>query len=167
MGIRLANEGDLPAIVAVYNAAVPGRMATGDVVPVSVDSRREWFRARLPERHPVWVDDREGAVAGWLSLGTFYARPAWNGTAEVSVYVSPGWQRAGVARGLLDHAMAEAPALGLHALVGLIFGHNEPSLGLFQGAGFEVWGRMPMVVELDGVLRDVVIVGRYAPQGFR
>ncbi len=160
MTIRLATESDLPAIVAIYNAAVPGRMATGDLEPVTVDSRRDWFHAHSPDRRPVWVDERDGVLAGWLSLGTFYPRAAWDRTAEVSVYIAPDWRRRGVAASLLRHAEAASPVLGVHVLVGLIFGHNDPSLGLFQSAGFEVWGRMPFVVELDSVLRDIVIVGR-------
>ena len=158
--IRIAAERDLPAIVAIYNAAVPGRMATGDFEPVTVDSRLGWFAAHTPDRHPLWVDERDGEVAGWLSLGTFYNRPAWDVTAEVSVYVSPAHQRQGVAAALLETAIAAAPALGLRVLIGIIFGHNEPSLALFERFGFERWGLMPSAVELDEVERDVVFVGR-------
>ncbi len=158
--IRIAAERDLPAIVAIYNAAVPGRMATGDFEPVTVDSRLGWFTAHTPDRHPLWVDERDGEVAGWLSLGTFYNRPAWDVTAEVSVYVSPAHQRQGVAAALLETAIAAAPALGLRVLIGIIFGHNEPSLALFERFGFERWGLMPGAAELDEVERDVVFVGR-------
>ena len=158
--IRIAIEGDLPAIVGIYNAAVPGRMATADTEPVTVESRREWFAAHTPDRHPLWVDEREGEVAGWLSLGTFYKRPAWDITAEVSVYVAPAFRRQGVAAALLETAIAAAPALGLRVLVGVVFGHNEPSLALFRRFGFEEWGFMPHATELDAVERDVVFVGR-------
>ena len=158
--IRIAAERDLPAIVAIYNAAVPGRMATGDFEPVTVDSRLGWFTAHTPDRHPLWVDERDGEVAGWLSLGTFYNRPAWDITAEVSVYVSPAYQRQGVAAALLETAIAAAPALGQRVLIGIIFGHNKPSLALFERFGFERWGLMPGAAELDEVERDVVFVGR-------
>ena len=161
--IRHATMQDLPAIVAIYNAAIPGRMATADLVPVTVASRRAWFRTHSADRRPIWVDERDGAVAGWLSLGVFYPRAAWDPTAEVSVYVDPGCQRKGIAAGLLRHAVAMAPALGVRALAGFVFGHNEPSLALFRRAGFAEWGRMPGVTELDGIIRDVVIVGRRVP----
>ena len=158
--IRIATEADLPAIVAIYNAAVPGRMATADTDAVTVESRREWFATHDPGHHPLWVDERDGEVAGWLSLGVFYNRPAWDITAEVSVYVAPAHQRQGVAAALLEAAIAAAPALGLRALIGIIFGHNEPSLALFRRFGFQEWGFMPGVTELDEVERDVVFVGR-------
>src|SRR5437773_2631091 len=37
MTVRDATEADLPAIVAIYNAAIPGRTATADLEPVTVE----------------------------------------------------------------------------------------------------------------------------------
>jgi len=44
--IRDATESDLESIVGIYNAAIPGRMATADTEPVSAESRRVWLRDR-------------------------------------------------------------------------------------------------------------------------
>ena len=60
----------------------------------------------------------------------------------------------------LGRAVERAPALDLRTLVGLIFGHNAASLRLFESFGFERWAHLPRVAELDGVERDLVIVGR-------
>ena len=62
--------------------------------------------------------------------------------------------------GLLRRAIERAPALGLKALVGLIWAHNEPSLRLCAKHGFETWGRLPRVALLYGIERDLIIVGR-------
>jgi len=159
MTIRDAVARDLPAIVRIYNAAVPGRMATADTDPVTVDSRRAWFAEHTGAR-PLWVAVAEDAVVGWLSFQSFYGRPAYRATAEVSVYVAHGAQRKGVGRELLSRAIDAGPALGLRTLVGFIFGHNVPSLALFEASGFRRWGLLPRVAELDGVERDLVIVGR-------
>jgi phosphinothricin acetyltransferase len=91
---------------------------------------------------------------------SFYGRPAYRATVEVSVYIDPAMQRRGVARSLLTHALAAAPSLGIRTLLGFIFAHNAPSLALFERAGFAVWGRLPRVAELDGVERDLAILGR-------
>jgi len=143
MVIRDARDVDLPAIVAIYNAAIPGRLATADTEPVSVDSRRQWFREHTPESRPLWVMETDGAITGWLSLTSFYGRPAYHATAEVSIYVSPAHHRTGIARTLLDAAIRRGPALGLQTLVGYIFAHNEPSLRLFERFGFQRWGHLP------------------------
>ncbi len=157
--IRDAREDDLAAIVAIYNASIPGRQATADTEPVSVESRRSWFHDHAPERHPIWVWEEAGQVAGWLSFGKFYGRPAYAATAEVSVYVDPAAQRRGIARALLREAIARAPALGLTTLLGFIFAHNTASIALCLGFGFQRWGLMPRVARLDGVERDLLILG--------
>jgi L-amino acid N-acyltransferase YncA len=159
-GIRDAVEADLPAVVAIYNASIPGRLATADTEAVSVESRRPWFRAHAPGHHPLWVTERAGAVVGWVSFQPFYGRPAYQATAEVSVYVLPGHHRRGIGRALLTEAIRRAPELGLRTLLGFVFAHNRPSLGLFETLGFAEWGHLPRVAELDGVERDLLIVGR-------
>lgn len=158
--IRDAAAADLPAIVAIYNAAIPGRMATADTEPVAVESRRAWFAEHRPDSRPLWVASRDGAIVGWLSFQSFYGRPAYRATAEVSVYVAPGQRRAGVGRALLSRAIEAGPGLRLWTLLGFIFAHNAPSLGLFEGLGFQRWALLPRVAELDGAERDLVIVGR-------
>ena len=159
MSIREATAADLPAIVAIYNAAIPGRLATADTEPVSVAQRLTWFREHDPARRPLWVAVDGARTFGWLSFQSFYGRPAYHATAEVSVYVSPAHQRRGIARTLLGHALEEAPRLGLRTLLGFVFGHNAASLALFERHGFERWALLPRVAELDGVERDLIIVG--------
>lgn len=151
----------MPEIVAIYNAAIPGRMATADTEPTTVAARAAWFAEFDPGRRPLWVlaDVPGGPVLGWLSLRSFYGRPAYHATVEVGVYVHPGHQRAGAGKALLAHAIGAAPRLGIRTLLGFTFAHNAPSLALFDGCGFGVWGRLPRVAELDGVERDVLILG--------
>jgi phosphinothricin acetyltransferase len=158
--IRDALESDLPAIVAIYNASIPGRRATADTEPVTVAERRPWLAAHTADRRPLWVAESEGTVRGWLGFQSFYGRPAYAATAELSVYVAATAQQRGVGRHLLRHAIEQAPRLGLSTLLGFVFAHNTPSLTLFERAGFERWGHLPRVAVLDGVERDLVILGR-------
>jgi phosphinothricin acetyltransferase len=158
--IRDAHAEDLARIVAIYNDAIPGRRATADTEPVAVESRAAWFREHTPGRRPLWVLERDGDILGWLSLQDFYGRPAYGATAEVSVYVASTAQRAGAGGRLLAHALGRAPALGLSTLVGFVFAHNTPSLALFERHGFARWGHLPRVARLDGVERDLMILGR-------
>ena len=160
LSYRLAAPDDLPRIVAIYNATIPTRLSTADTTPVSVESRLPWFREHVPSSRPLWVMEGDGVIVGWFSFQSFYGRPAYHATAEVSVYVSPAHRRRGIGRQLLAEGIRRAPDLGLHTLVGFIFGHNSASLGLFERFGFERWGLLPHVAELDGIERDLVIVGR-------
>ena len=159
MIIRDAVETDLQAIVEIYNATVPTRIVTAELEPTTVEARLPWFHEHSPDQYPFWVAESEGRVIGWLDFKKFLPRSAYRGTAEISVYVDKKFRRRGVARELLEKAIAVAPSLGITALVGLIFGHNEASLKLFERLGFERWGFLPGIAQLDGVQRDLVIVG--------
>lgn len=158
---RVARREDLADIIAIYNSSIPSRLATADTEPVSVDSRISWFEEHTPQFRPLWVAEEDTHIAGWLSFSSFYGRPAYNPTAELSVYVRQDYRRRGVAAYLLGQALAHAPAIGVNTVLGFIFGHNASSLALFGRFGFERWGFLPTVAVLDGVERDLVIVGRH------
>ena len=163
MIIRDAVEADLPAIVEIYNATIPTRIVTAEIEPTTVEARLPWFREHSSEHYPFWVAESEGRVIGWLDFKRFLPRRAYRGTAQISVYVDEEFRRHGVGQRLLEQAIARAPSLGITALVGFIFGHNVPSLKLFQRLGFERWGFFPGVAQLDGVERDLVVMGQHCP----
>lgn len=161
---RLATREDLPAIVGIYNSAVPDRSATCDPEPVSVASRQPWFTASTPERRPIWVGYEPGdprTVTGYLSFDEFLnGRPGYAVTADIAVYLHPEHRGRGQGEYLLGEAVAHAPKLGVRNLAATILASNEPSIRLFRSQGFTEWGRLPGVAELDGVPRDVVFLGR-------
>jgi len=157
---RIAQRGDLPRIVEIYNSTIPSRLVTADTEPVSVESRIRWYEDHNPEFRPLWVAEADGRIAGWLSFSSFYGRPAYNKTAEISVYVHEAQRRRGLGAYFLTEALAHAPSLKLDTLLGFIFGHNTPSLALFRKFGFQRWGELPRVAALDGIERDLIIVGR-------
>lgn len=160
MLIRHGTENDLPRIVAIYNASIGGRMATADLEPVSVASRETWFKRRSPHKHPLWVIQVEGIVAGWLSFQPFYGRPAYKATAEISIYIAPNYHHCGLGKQLLAEAIRQSPHLGLQNLIGFIFAHNQPSMELFAKFGFQQWGHLPLIAQLDGIERDLIIMGK-------
>jgi phosphinothricin acetyltransferase len=163
MKLRNAAESDLPEIVEIYNAAIATRMATAQLETVTVAEQLPWFREHRPETHPIWVLEKEDRVAGWLTFSTFIRRSAYRITSELSVYVHDDFRQQGVGAHLLEAALRRAPELRLTTLLGLIFAHNEPSLHLFAKFGFTRWGTLPRVANLDGVERDLVILGRHVP----
>ncbi|MGB3240335.1 MAG: N-acetyltransferase family protein [Geitlerinemataceae cyanobacterium] len=158
--IRDAQEADLPKIVEIYNSAIPDRLATADTEPVSVESRQQWYQAHNPSERPLWVAEVEETIVGWLSFESFYGRPAYRATAEISIYLAPTDRHQGIGPQLLLRAIGRSSDLGLNTLVGFIFAHNAPSLRLFEKCGFQEWGYLPRVAELDGIERDLIIMGR-------
>ena len=161
--LRLATEDDLAAIVEIYNSIIPGRMVTADLEPVTVESRRAWFLAHQMPNRPLWVladGNSNGIICGWASFDSFYPRAAYDGTVMVALYLAESYRGRGIGSWLLDELISRAPAIGIHSLTGYFFGHNEPSLRLFQRHGFTRWAHLPRVAVLDGVERDLIILGR-------
>jgi phosphinothricin acetyltransferase len=111
------------------------------------------------------VKDGEGRIAAWFSFSSFHSRPAYDGTAEISIYIREDCRGQGLGSLLIRRAIEESPRIRVHSLVGLVFGHNEPSLALLRKFGFEQWGWLPGVAILDGVARDLAILGRKIPFG--
>ena len=163
---RVARPQDLPVIVEIYNSTVASRKVTADTEPVSVASRQQWFDDHDPQRRPLWVihaasdTSAEPQVLGWMSYSNFYGRPAYSGTAEVSIYIAEAARGNGIGRYCLQQAIDYAPNIAVHTLLGFIFGHNVPSLALFKKFGFDTWANLPRVANLDGIERDLIILGR-------
>ncbi len=167
MILRHATEADLPAIVAVYNAAIPGHSATADTEPVTVESRREWFSKHDPRKRPLWVAETDGEVIAWVGLSSFYeGRPAYDATAEVSMYVAPAHQNRRVGRELMEFVIGQCPRLGVTTLLAMFFDHNERSHKLCSKLGFEQCGHLREIAVLDGRRRGLIIAAlRIAPPG--
>lgn len=158
---RLATLDDLPEIVAIYNSTIASRMVTADTEAISVESRLAWFHEHNPEKRPLWVmENANQEILAWLSFSNFYGRPAYAGTAEISIYLHEACRRQGVGRYLLEQAIQHAPQVQVHTLLGFIFSHNVPSMNLFASLNFEVWANMPRVATLDGIERDLIIFGK-------
>lgn len=157
---RHATQQDLPTIVAIYNSVIPGRMVTADTEPVSVESKLTWFNNHNPQKRPLYIVTDNNNVIGWVSLESFYGRPAYNQTAEVSIYLDEAARGKGYGKEILKTIIDQAPAFGIKSLLGYIFAHNEPSLKLFKSFGFEQWALFPNVAVLDGIERSLIIVGK-------
>jgi len=160
MKIRDAATADLPAIVEIYNSTIPSRMVSADTEPVTVEQRLGWFEEHEPSRRPIWVTEEGREVIGWLSLSEFFdRRPAYHATAEIGVYIREDHRGEGLGRRLVEEAIRRGPNLGLKTLTAGAFAHNEASVRLFERLGFREWAYFPGVAELDGVERDLVVLG--------
>jgi phosphinothricin acetyltransferase len=157
---RHATLQDLPAIVAIYNSVIPGRMVTADTEPVSVESKVNWFNNHNALKRPLYLIQDNGNTIGWVSLESFYGRPAYSQTAEVSIYLDESVRGKGYGKEILKTIIDQCPSFGIKSLLGYIFAHNEPSLKLFKSFGFEQWALFPNVAVLDGVERSLIIVGK-------
>lgn len=158
---RDANTSDLKKIVDIYNSTISSRMVTADTEPVSVESRQKWFDEHNSANRPLWVIENNAyQIIGWVSFQSFYGRPAYNTTVEISIYLEETQRGKGLGKQILQHCLDKAPNFGVKTLLGFIFSHNEPSLRLFRHFGFEDWGTLPNIALLDGQERGLKILGK-------
>lgn len=161
MKFRHAILQDLSRIVDIYNSTVAGRMVTADTEPVSVENKIRWFYEHSADKRPLWIiEDDNNSIIGWVSFQSFYGRPAYDGTVEISIYLAPEVRGKGIGKKALQFAIDRCEALKIKTLLGYIFYHNMPSLNLFKGFGFEQWALFPDVAELDGIERSLIILGK-------
>ena len=159
--VRDAHQSDLGHIVEIYNTTIEGRVVTADTEPVTVESRQKWFDEHSADKRPLWVvEDNNQQMIAWVSFQSFYGRPAYNATVEISIYLDPEQRGKGLGKSLLQYAIDNAPKFGIKTLLGFIFSHNIPSIKLFKHFGFEEWANLPGIAELDGIERSLTILGK-------
>lgn len=185
--VQLASVDDLSAILAIYNQSIAGKQASANLAPVTIKERKNWFNEHLNDpKRPIYVvkairpnynhDNPNGdiientdkteqierdlsTIVAWGSFSDLYARTAYHISSEISIYLHQDYQGQGLGSLLIQWMMTQAPALGIHNIVALIFAHNQPSLRLFRKLGFEQWGYMPQVCDMQGFIADVVMLG--------
>jgi phosphinothricin acetyltransferase len=134
---------------------------TADTNPVTVASREQWFAAHNKINRPLFIVENEAQeIVGWLSYQSFYGRPAYAETAEISIYLAEAYRNQGFGKQILQYAMECCPVLAIKTLLGYIFAHNTPSLQLFHHFGFENWGFLPNIAVLDDKRYSLIIVGK-------
>ena len=158
--IRLAKSDDLAAIVDIYNQSIPAGWSTADTKPVTVAERLDWFSKFEPNRRPIWVVECNGEVVATAYLSSFYAgRPAYNATAEISIYIATSFHRRGLGKRLKQWVVGQCPALGITTLLSYYFDHNEATKHINDSLGFETLGHLPRIATVQGELRGLVIAG--------
>lgn len=160
MTTRLASIDDLPAIVAIYNETIASRMVTADTETVSVEQKRTWFESHTQQR-PLYVYEQAGKILAWLSYKSFYGRPAYDGTVEISIYITSSSQGQGLGKKLLNFAHQQAELLNIKVLLAFIFSHNLPSIKIFNKFGYQKWGELPNVAVMDSKYYSLTILGKH------
>lgn len=155
--IRPASASDLPAILEIYNRSVEVETASFDVEPVDLANRQAWLAAHGGD-FPVLVAERDWRVIGYASLSRYNPKPAYDVTAELSVYVAEAHRRRGVARRLCEAILERAENSGLATVVSLVTSENEASLRMHEQLGFRVVGTLHRCGRKFGRLLDVVIL---------
>ena len=162
--IRDAHEGDLPAILEIYNDVVATSTAIYRDEPATLDDRRSWFAARKADGQPVLVAVDAGDVVGVATFGGFRPWPGYRYTVEHSVYVRADRRGRGIARALMDPLIERATALGMHVMIAGIDADNASSIRLHERLGFVKTAHLRQVGFKFGRWLDLVLMQRTLDQ---
>jgi L-amino acid N-acyltransferase YncA len=154
--IRLAREGDLPALTVIYNAAVTGTIFTGHLQALTVDERLAWWEAHHDPRFPILVADTGQDLLGYASLSQWFSTPVYAHTVESSLYLAPSAQGRGLGTTLMRALLEEGRRLGHHAILARIWADNAPSIAMCRKCGYEVIGIQREVGFRHGKWEDCV-----------
>ncbi|HEY5646433.1 MAG TPA: GNAT family N-acetyltransferase [Pseudomonadales bacterium] len=156
MNIRSAQRRDLPRLTEIYNHYVVHSHVTFDTEPFTETSRAPWFETFDANRHQCWVAEHDASVAGYACSQPLKAKPAYQTSVEVSIYLSPHCQRQGIGRALYERLLSSLQAQDVHRAYALIAQPNEPSMSLHAAFGFRPVSHLTEVGRKFGRYWDVV-----------
>jgi L-amino acid N-acyltransferase YncA len=159
LSIRPATISDVPVITDIYNHAILHSTATFDTEIKTLDDRIKWFNDHQPT-HPVLVAEVDGKVIGFASLSRWSERCAYDGTAEVSVYIEHNHRGKGVGKKMLEVLTLQGKKMEFHNLLSRITEGNLSSIHIHELMGYEHIGVMKQAGKKFGKFLDVHLMQR-------
>jgi len=161
MNIRTADEKDFVDIIKIYNHAVDEKFATADTEPISLESRKEWFAQHSNATYPIYAAEENKEIIGWCSLSPHRpGRKALRKVAEISYYIHKDYRRKGVATKLIAYTIKQAKYLGFNNIISILLDMNKTSIYILEKFGFEKWGHLPNIAEIEGTICGQYIYGK-------
>lgn len=155
--VRQATPEDIGSILRIYNQGIEDRIATLETETKDFSYMEAWFKDHQG-RYSVIVAEREGEVIGWASLNPYSLRCAYNGVADLSVYIDRGFRGQGVGNSLLDSLHKVAKENSFYKIVLFTFPFNESGQGLYRKMGYRQVGLLEKQGIIDKTFIDVMIM---------
>ena len=155
VSIRDSNESDIKSIQTIYNQGIEDKIATLETEIKDDTYMRNWFDKHRG-RYKVIVAEDKGQIVGWASLNQYNNRSAYDGVADLSVYISRDYRGKGVGKKLLAKLESLAIENGFHKILLFTFPFNQLGQGLYRRMGFREVGVFKNQGKLDGKFVDVM-----------
>ena len=152
--IRLAEPGDGAALSEIYRPAVTDCATSFELDPPDA---AEMVRrvARVSERTPWLVWERDGTVLGYAYASPVRDRAAYQWSVEVSAYVHADAKRCGIARRLYTSLFAALVVQGFRNAYAGVTLPNPESVGFHTAMGFTPIGIYRGIGYKHGAWHDV------------
>lgn len=153
--IRESKVSDIYAIQEIYNQGIEDRIATLEVEIKDYSYMKGWY-VKHKGRFKIIVAELDGKIAGWASLNQYNNRCAYDGVADISVYIARDMRGKGVGKKLLTELESLAIQNDFHKMVLFTFPFNHLGQGLYKNMGFREVGIFRNQGTLDGKFVDVM-----------
>lgn len=141
IAIRRIEQGDLPALLEIYNHYVRETPVTFDIEPRTLEQRQAWLDGFASTgRYQCFVAVKDGRPVGWASSHPYNERAAYDTTVMSSVYLAPDAIGQGLGRRLYTALFEALAGEDIHRVFGSITLPNEASVRLHRALGFEPVG---------------------------
>ena len=161
--IRSARAEDAADIKAIYAPFVQETSISFETVPPSVETMAARISSNLA-RHGYFVAQSDAGILGFAYASPYRPRPAYDRTAEVSVYLAPQAQGRGLAQALYRALFAHLATRGFHAAVAIVTLPNPQSAQLHERCGFAHVGSLQDVGRKFGQWHGTAIYQRMIGQ---
>ncbi|KAF0804102.1 ribosomal-protein-alanine N-acetyltransferase [Alcanivorax xiamenensis] len=139
--LRTMTSADLDRVLVVEQAC--------QLTPWSMTN----FRSCLSSGYRCKVATREGEIAGFMVLSAVLDE-----AHLLNIAVAPAWQRRGIARWMLEQAIARAVDEDMSVMYLEVRAGNQGARKLYEQLGFEVCGRRPNYYRTTDGHEDAVLM---------
>lgn len=147
-----AAEDDIEDILRIYNQGIEDGEATLETDTKDISYMKKWFQDHQG-RFSVLVAKQNQQIIGWSSLNPYSHRCAYDGVADLSVYIDRDYRGKGIGSTLLRSLEIKAIENGFRKIVLFTLPFNDMGQGLYKKMGYRVVG----VFEKQGVIEDQFI----------
>ena len=154
MTIRPMQSRDAESILRIYGEGIATRLATFET---QIPTWDHWDRSHLSHSRWVAIDDQD-QVLGWAALSPVSSRCAYEGVAELGIYIGEGHRGKGIGSALMQAIKDSAQSHGLWTIQSSIFRENEASYLLHITHGFREIGYRERIGQLDGKWLNTTIL---------
>lgn len=148
---------DIERILDIYNQGIEDRIATLEMETKDLSYMENWFQEHQG-RHTVLVAEKDGKVVGWSSINRYSQRCAYDGVADLYIYVDREYRGQGIGSSLLPALESEAKANEFYKIVIFTFPFNLSGQELYRKVGYREVGVFEKQGVLDGKFIDVMIM---------
>ncbi len=160
LSIEPIREEHLRPCLDIYGFYVENSTATFHTHIPDMDEFREIVYLNK-HRNKGFVITQNGRICGYVVLGRFSPREAYDDTGSLAIYLHPDCCGQGIGRIALRFIEQYAAEQGFHTLVATICGENQQSIRLFEGNGYTRCAHYKELGKKFGRILDIIALQKF------